>query len=49
MGSLPDALFIIDVGHEKIAIEEAVKLGIPVIGIVDTNNSPDRIDYRYSR
>lgn len=45
MGGLPDALFIIDVGHEKIAIDEAVKLGIPVIGIVDTNNSPERIDY----
>lgn len=45
MGSLPDVLFVIDVGHEKIAIDEAVKLGIPVIGIVDTNNSPDRIDY----
>lgn len=45
MGTLPDALFIIDVGHEKIAIDEAVKLGIPVIGIVDTNNSPERIDY----
>lgn len=45
MGSLPDALFVIDVGHEKIAVDEAVKLGIPVIGIVDTNNSPDRIDY----
>lgn len=45
MGTLPDALFVIDVGHEKIAIDEAVKLGIPVIGIVDTNNSPERIDY----
>jgi small subunit ribosomal protein S2 len=45
MGGLPDALFIIDVGHEKIAIDEAVKLGIPVIGVVDTNNSPQRIDY----
>lgn len=45
MGGLPDALFVIDVGHEKIALEEAVKLGIPVIGIVDTNNSPDRVDY----
>jgi small subunit ribosomal protein S2 len=45
MGTLPDALFIIDVGHEKIAIDEAVKLGIPVVGVVDTNNSPDRIDY----
>lgn len=45
MGSLPDVLFIIDVGNEKIAIDEAVKLGIPIVGIVDTNNSPDRIDY----
>jgi small subunit ribosomal protein S2 len=45
MGGLPDALFIIDVGNENIAVEEAVKLGIPVIGVVDTNNSPDRIDY----
>jgi small subunit ribosomal protein S2 len=42
---LPDALFIIDVGHEDIAVKEAVKLGIPVIGIVDTNNSQDNIDY----
>ncbi len=45
MGSLPDALFIVDVGHEKIAVKEANKLGIPVIGIVDTNNSPLGIDY----
>lgn len=45
MGGLPDALFVIDVGHEKIAIAEAKRLGIPVIGIVDTNNSPDDIDY----
>lgn len=45
MGSLPDALFIIDVGFEKIAVAEAVKLKIPVIGIVDTNNTPDNIDY----
>lgn len=45
MGGLPDALFIVDVGNEKIAVEEAVKLGIPVIGIVDSNNSPDQIDY----
>ncbi len=45
MGGLPDALFVIDVGHEKIAVDEAKRLGIPVIGIVDTNNSPDRIDY----
>ena len=42
---LPDALFVIDVGHEKIAISEAVKLGIPVVGVVDTNNSPEGIDY----
>ena len=42
---LPDALFIIDVGHEDIAVKEAVKLGIPVIGVVDTNNSQDNIDY----
>ncbi len=45
MGGLPDALFIIDVGNEKIAIEEAVKLSIPVIGVVDSNNSPDFIDF----
>lgn len=45
MGGLPDALFVIDVGHEKIAIDEAVKLGIPVVGVVDTNNSPDKVDY----
>jgi small subunit ribosomal protein S2 len=45
MNGLPTALFVIDVGHEKIAVAEAVKLGIPVIGVVDTNNSPERIDY----
>lgn len=45
MAGLPDALFVIDVGHEKIAVNEAIKLGIPVIGVVDTNNSPDGIDY----
>lgn len=45
MGGLPDALFVIDVGHEKIAIAEANRLSIPVIGIVDTNNSPKGIDY----
>ncbi len=45
MGGLPDALFVLDVGYEKIAIREAKKLGIPVIGIVDTNNNPDNIDY----
>jgi small subunit ribosomal protein S2 len=42
---LPDAIFIIDVGHESGAITEAAKLGIPVIGIVDTNNSPDGVAY----
>ena len=45
MKGLPDALFVIDVGHEEIAVNEANKLGIPVFGIVDTNNSPDGIDY----
>jgi len=45
MNGLPDALFVIDVGHEKIAVNEAVKLGIPVIGVVDTNNDPDKVDY----
>ena len=45
MNRLPDALFIVDVGHEKIAINEAVKLGIPVVGVVDSNNSPDHVDY----
>jgi small subunit ribosomal protein S2 len=44
MQSLPDCLFVIDVGYEKIAVSEAKKLGIPVIAIVDTNNSPDGID-----
>jgi small subunit ribosomal protein S2 len=45
MGGLPDVLFVIDVGYEKIAVLEATKLGIPVVGIVDTNNSPDNIEY----
>jgi len=45
MRTTPDALFVIDVGHEKIAVNEAKKLGIPVIAVVDTNNSPDNIDY----
>ena len=45
MGGLPDALFVIDVEHERIAITEANKLGIPVIGIVDTNSSPDGVDF----
>ena len=45
MKTLPDALFVVDVSHEDIAIKEARKLGIPVIAIVDTNCSPERIDY----
>jgi len=45
MNGLPDALFIIDVGYQKGAVTEANKLGIPVIGIVDTNNTPDGVDY----
>ena len=45
MGGLPDALFVVDVDHERIAISEANKLGIPVIGIVDTNSDPDGVDY----
>jgi small subunit ribosomal protein S2 len=45
MESLPDVLFVIDVGHEKIAIHEAKKLGIPVVAIVDTNCTPDDVDY----
>ena len=45
MNTLPDALFVIDVGYHKIAITEANKLGIPVIAVVDTNHSPEGIDY----
>jgi small subunit ribosomal protein S2 len=45
MGGLPDALFVVDVGFEHIAVEEARRLKIPVIGVVDTNNDPDNIDY----
>jgi small subunit ribosomal protein S2 len=45
MNALPDALFVIDVGYHKIAVSEAKKLGIPVIGVVDTNHSPTEIDY----
>jgi len=45
MESLPDALFVVDVGHENIAVHEAKKLGIPVVAVVDTNCSPDGIDY----
>ncbi len=45
IGGLPDALFVVDVNHENIAVTEARKLGIPVIGVVDTNSDPDGIDY----
>ena len=45
MGGLPDALFVVDVHHERIAVTEANKLGIPVIGVVDTNSSPDGVDF----
>ncbi|GAB4205972.1 MAG: 30S ribosomal protein S2 [Tibeticola sp.] len=45
MTALPDAIFVIDVGYHKIAISEARKLGIPLIGVVDTNHSPEGIDY----
>src|SRR5690606_20949948 len=45
MGALPDVLFVIDVGHEKIALSEAKKLGIPVVAVVDTNCSPVDVDY----
>ncbi|MEW6705625.1 MAG: 30S ribosomal protein S2 [Pseudomonadota bacterium] len=45
MTALPDALFVIDVGYHKIAVSEAKKLGIPVVGVVDSNHSPEGIDY----
>lgn len=45
MGALPDAIFVIDVGFHKIAVSEAKKLGIPLIGVVDSNHSPEGIDY----
>ena len=45
MGGLPDAIFVLDVGYEKIAVTEARKLKIPIVGVVDTNSSPDEIDY----
>ncbi len=47
MTSLPDALFVIDVGHEYIAVAEANRLGIPVVGVVDSNNKPDGVDYMF--
>ncbi len=45
MAGLPDALFVVDVGYHKIAVQEANKLGIPVVAVVDTNHSPDGVDY----
>jgi small subunit ribosomal protein S2 len=45
MKGVPDVIFVLDVGYEKNAISEARKLGIPVVGIVDSNNSPEKIDY----
>jgi small subunit ribosomal protein S2 len=45
MNALPDAMFVVDVGYHKIAVTEAKKLGVPIIGVVDTNHSPDGISY----
>jgi len=45
MGGLPDAIFVVDVGQEKIAIAEANKMRLPVIGVIDTNGTPEGIDY----
>jgi small subunit ribosomal protein S2 len=45
MKNLPDAMFVIDVGYQKGAIIEAKKLGIPIVGVVDSNHSPDGLDY----
>ena len=45
MKGIPDAMFVVDVGYEKIAVSEAVKLGVPVVGVVDTNNSLQGVDY----
>jgi small subunit ribosomal protein S2 len=45
LAGLPDALFIIDVGYHKGAVTEAIKLGIPLVAVIDTNHSPDKIDY----
>lgn len=45
MGGLPDAVFVVDVGNERIAVKEANRLKIPVIGVVDTNNNPEGVDY----
>src|SRR5690606_38858116 len=45
LNRLPDALFVIDIGHENIAVQEARKLGIPVVAVVDTNYDPSLVDY----
>jgi len=45
MGGIPEAMFVIDVGYQKGAITEATKLGIPIVGVVDTNHSPEKVDY----
>jgi small subunit ribosomal protein S2 len=45
MNRLPDALFVVDIGHEDIAVQEAKKLGIPVVAVVDTNYNPELVDY----
>jgi small subunit ribosomal protein S2 len=45
MNGLPDALFVVDTGYQKIAVAEATKLAIPIIGVVDTNNTPEGISY----
>jgi small subunit ribosomal protein S2 len=45
MGGLPDVIFVIDADHEHIAVNEARNLGIPVVGVVDTNSNPDGVDY----
>ncbi len=45
MRGIPDAMFVVDTGHENIAVAEARKLGIPVVGVVDTNNDPELVDY----
>jgi small subunit ribosomal protein S2 len=45
MSGLPDALFIVDVGYHKISLQEANKLGVPVVAVVDTNHSPEGVDY----
>jgi small subunit ribosomal protein S2 len=45
LAAIPDAMFVVDVGYHKIAVEEAKKLGVPVVAVVDTNHSPEGIDY----